>query len=267
VHLALRLGHLRCRDAPHHRRDREVVDGLVQRGDARDRREGLVLGVAGDAADMRDGALDELHLEGGVGARLALRDAHLVEARSQRLDRLEGRGDLRVLLQGHLAGDEDAQVPDVLVHQVDDGLAEAPDLALVAVDVGDPAQRLAGRGDVVARGGEDDDGRAHRAHVEGGAARGADLAAGEAVADEQVLDDPADLVAVHQEEAAPPALELEEALRLAVRGLVEVPVLAEPGVARRQRLEVHHQVGAVEAPRAEVRHQRRRPGSAARPPR
>ena len=38
----------------------------------------------------------------------------------------------------------------------------------------------------------------------------------EVVADEQVLDDPLDLLPVHQEEAAPPALELQEALRLGV---------------------------------------------------
>ena len=112
------------------------------------------------------------------------------------------------------------------------------DLLHVAVEVGDPAQRLLRRRDVVAGAGEDDDrgsgccaGRSWRRAP-------ARSRPGEAVADEQVLDDPADLVAVHQEEAAPPALELEEALGLRVDVRAEVVVLAEPGVAGLQALEV-----------------------------
>ena len=151
---------------------------------------------------------------------------------------------------------------DVLVDEVHDGLAERLDLLLVAVDVGDPAQRLAGRGDVVAGRGEHHHRRADGPHVEGGAGAGADLAAREAVADEQVLDDPVDLVAVHQVVAAPPALEFQEARRLGVDVLVQVVVAPEPGGAGREGLEVQHQVGAVELAVAEVGEERGRPGSA-----
>jgi hypothetical protein len=82
------------------------------------------------------------------------------------------------------------------------------------------------------------------------------------VADEQVAGDPLDLLAVHQVEAAPPALELQEARRLGVRVGEHVVVLVPEGVGRIEALEVLHQPGAVELAAGEVRGERGQPGAA-----
>ena len=99
-------------------------------------------------------------------APLRLGDLHAVQARRQRLDRLQHRDDLRMLLLRHLAGHEDAEVADVLVQQADDDLAARLDLFGAAVDVGHPVERLLRRRDVVAHRGEQDDRRADLAQVE-----------------------------------------------------------------------------------------------------
>ena len=88
------------------------------------------------------------------------------------------------------------------------------------------------------------------------------LAGCELVADEQVVDDPLDLLAVHQVEAAPPALELEEARRLGVDVGEQVVVLVQERVRGIQVLEVLDQVGAVELPAAKIAGQQRGPGAA-----
>ena len=76
------------------------------------------------------------------------------------LDVLEHVDDLRVLLLGDLARDEDAEVADALVHQADDHLPARLDLLGRGVEVGDPVERLLRRRDVVAHRGEQDDRRA-----------------------------------------------------------------------------------------------------------
>ena len=87
------------------------------------------------------------------------------------------------------------------------------------------------------------------------------------VADEEVLRDPLDLLAVHQVEPAPPALELEEARRLGVHVGEHVVVLVQERVGRIQVLEVLHQPGAVERAVGEVRDERREPRAAQQPAR
>ena len=82
------------------------------------------------------------------------------------------------------------------------------------------------------------------------------------VADEEIARDPLDLLAVHEEVAAPPALELEEARRLGVGVGEHLVVLVDEGVGRIQVLEVLHQVRAVEFAVAEVRRERREPRAA-----
>ena len=82
------------------------------------------------------------------------------------------------------------------------------------------------------------------------------------VADEEILRDPLDLLAVHEVEAAPPALELEEARRLRVDVGEHVVVLVPERVRRIEVLEVLHQPGAVELAGAEVGRERREPGAA-----
>ena len=86
----------------------------------------------------------------------------------------------------------------------------------LVIQIGDPAERLLRRGDVVAPGAEHDDRRADVAQVDARAVGGAQLAGGELVADEQVVGDPLHLLGVEQHRAAPPGLEFQEALRLGV---------------------------------------------------
>ena len=82
------------------------------------------------------------------------------------------------------------------------------------------------------------------------------------VADEQVAGDPLDLLAVHQVEAAPPALELEEARRLGVDVREQVVVLVPERIGRIEVLEVLDQVRAVEDAVAHVGRERRQPRAA-----
>ena len=89
-----------------------------------------------------------------------------------------------------------------------------------------------------------------------------DRARPQLVADEEILRDPLDLFAVHQIEAAPPALELEEARRLGVDVGEHVVVLVPERVRRVEVLEVLHQPGAVELASAQVRGERGEPGAA-----
>ena len=64
-----------------------------------------------------------------------LGDDRLVEAGRQHVDHLHARDELAVLLGGDLAGHEDAEVPDAVVHRIDDRLAVRDDLALMVVEV------------------------------------------------------------------------------------------------------------------------------------
>ena len=94
-----------------------------------------------------------------------------------------------------------------------------------------------------------------------------DLADGELVADEEVLRDPLHLLLVHEVVAAPPLLELEEALALGVDLGVEVVELGPVGVRRVEALEVVDEVCAVELAVAEVAGERGHPGAAEQPAR
>ena len=73
-----------------------------------------------------------------------------------------------VLLLRDAAGDEDAQMPDLVVHAVDDGLAVGADVLDAAVEVEDPVQRLLRRRDVVALRAEADDRRLDVAQIDAG---------------------------------------------------------------------------------------------------
>ncbi|MNY12407.1 hypothetical protein D3C86_1454860 [compost metagenome] len=143
---------------------------------------------------------------------------------------------------------------------IDDGLLVGHDLVHVRVEIGNPVQRLLGRRDVVAPGREHDHRRAHVAQVDQGLAVGAvDLAGGQVVADEEVLDDPVDLLAVHQEVTAPPAFELKEARAFRVGLGVDVVKLFPKCVGRVELLEVLHQPRAVETAVTHVGGQRGEP--------
>ena len=199
----------------------------------------------------------------GVGCpRLLVLDHHLPEAGRQRLDDVERLHDLGVLTLGDPARHEDAEVPDVVVQDVDDRLLAGQELPVARVAVEDPVERLLGRSDAVTPGGEDDDGRADVAEVDPPAGGGHDLAGREAVTHEEVVHDEPHLLLVQQEEAAPPALEVEVARLLGIDLRVEVVRLLPQRVGRVQALEVGHQVHAVEATVAEIAGQRGQPRAA-----
>ena len=96
----------------------------------------------------------------------------------------------------------------------------------------------------------------------GGAVGGADLAGGELVADEELVDDELHLLGVQRDVAAPPLLEAEIALGLGVDLRIEVVLLGPERVGRVLALEVLHQPGAVEDAGAEVAGQRGQPAAA-----
>ena len=134
----------------------------------------------------------------------------------------------------------------------------------VGVGVDDPVQRLLRRRDGVAIAGEHDDRRADLLHVDLTAALDARLAPRQPIADEQLLDDPADLGLGHEVIAAPPALEFEEFRPPRIDVAIEVVIFA-PEVARRiEQLEIRDEMGAVELAMAEVAQSMR---TGARPPR
>ena len=199
-----------------------------------------------------------------LGGLVDLVDHRLVEAGRHQVDHLHAGGELGMFLGRHLARDEDAEMADRLVQRVDDGLAVGDDLVLVAVEVGDPAQRLLRRRDVVAPRAQHDDRRLDVAQVDADAVGGADLARGELVADEEIVGDPLHLAGIEQHRAAPPGLEIEEAMGLGVDLGIDVVDLAPVGVGRIERFEVGHEVGAVEDAVAHVAGERGQPGAAQR---
>ena len=199
---------------------------------------------------------------------LRVLDDRLVQPRRQRVDQLERARELGRLALGDARRDEDAEVADLLVQAVDDGLLVQADVLDAAVEVGDPVERLLRRGDVVAPRSEHDDRRADVAEIDAVlAVERLDLADGELVADEEVLRDPLHLLLVHEVVAAPPLLELEEALALGVDLRVEVVQLAPVGVGRIEVLEVVDEVGAVELAVPEVARHRGHPRPAHQPAR
>jgi hypothetical protein len=134
---------------------------------------------------------------------------HLVETGASASMVLSVRGHLGMFAPGHRRGHEDPQMADFLVDHVDDALAPDADFGLVGIEIGDPVERLGWRGDIVAPTGKDHDGRSDRLDIEHAPARQPRFAARQLVA-QKLFDDPADLVLVHEVEAAPPALELQE---------------------------------------------------------
>jgi hypothetical protein len=148
-----------------------------------------------------------------------------------------------------------------------DRLAVRLDLVGARIDVADPVERLLRRRDVVAHRREHDDRLLDGLEVEVASRPEPGLALRKLVADEEVVHDPADLLLVHQVEAAPPALEFEEALRLLVDVVEQVVVLFPQCVRRIQILEVLHEVRAVELAAAEIAREQRHPRAADEPAR
>ena len=150
----------------------------------------------------------QIGIGGVAGFALELR---LIEAGRQYIDQIDIAGELIVLFLCNPAGDENPEMADRLMHGVDDGLAERPDLVDIVIEVENPVQRLLRRRDVVALRAEHHDRRANVAKVDGGAVRCLDAPRGQLVADEQLVDDELDFLGIEVDVPAPPALELEVA--------------------------------------------------------
>ena len=244
----------------------QLVGALVELGHRVHGFERLLVGAleaVQSLDDLFEPALHELNLVLDLPVGPAtIEDLHAIETGGQCFDRLQDRNDLRVLLLRNLAGDEDAEVADVLVQQPHDDLAPCLDLLGRAVDVGKPVERLLRRRDVVAHRREQDDRRLDLTQVERLPVCRVHVPGPELVADEEIAGNPLDLVAVHEVEATPPALELEKAWRLGVHVGEQVVILVPERVRGVQVLEVLHEPGAVEFAVAEVGRQRGEPGAA-----
>ena len=88
------------------------------------------------------------------------------------------------------------------------------------------------------------------------------LVAGQLVADEEIVDQELQLVAVELDEVAPPFLELEIALRPGIDVGVDLVLLAPQPVGRVQAVEVQDQPGSVELAVAEIAGHRGEPAAA-----
>ena len=191
-------------------------------------------------------------------------DLHAIESRRQCLDGLKHRDDLGMFLPGDPSRDKDPEVADVLVQQTDDRLAAGLDLIGGAIHVRHPVERLLRWGDVVAHGGEQDDRRLDGTKIEGLTVLRPSSALPQIVADEQVIDNPLNFLAVEEIEATPPALEVEEARRFGVDVGKQVVVLLPERVCGIQVLHVLDQISPIEQAIAKVGSQRRHPGPAER---
>src|SRR5215831_11644363 len=82
----------------------------------------------------------------------------LVETERQDVDQIDVGSELVMLLPGHAAGDEDAEMADALVDGIDDSLTLGEDILVLLIQVADPTQGLRRRGDVVTLRAEAEDG-------------------------------------------------------------------------------------------------------------
>ena len=264
VHRPAHLGAAFGNQRPDHRAQQRIVQLRLNLGGAGDRGKGTLIshGIV-QRADIGKIAFGEADGELLVAVLHGhFLDGHLVKTRGKRLDGLQGRGNLGMFLPGDLRRHEYAKVPDLFMHHVDDALAPDADLVHIRIGLGNPVQRLLRRGDVVAVAGEDDDRRADRLQVDRAARLDPRLVLDQPVADEQLLDDPADFRLGHQEKAAPPLFEFKERLVALVDVTEQVGVLAEQRAAGVQILEVLHQMRAVEDAAAQIGQEHRNPGAA-----
>ena len=261
VALAQRLRRLRRDHCLHQRAHAHLVEIGTCFGQAGDGGKiALLLAVVdGDGQDVGHRALvkaDQELLMQPFARRVV--NLHLVQAGRQRFDGFERRGDFGVFLARNRGRHKNAQMAHLVVNHINDALAAHADFVLVAVGIDDPVQRLLRRRDVVAPAGKHDDGRANRLEIEVAPRLQLRLSTGQAVADKNLLDDPADFGFVVEVVAAPPALEFEERVAVFIDTGVQVVVFAEVVAAGIELFKVAHQMRAVKFAVAEVGHQERR---------
>ena len=202
------------------------------------------------SAQILDLALGKRHF---IGRRPIKRrnfmNVHAIEARRQLLDGLQHFDDLGMLLVGDGAGHEDAKMANVFVQQAHDGLAVCLDFLGAAVDVGDPIEGLLRRRDVVTHGRENNDRRLDRLEIEKAAGTQPGFARSKLVANEQIIDDPADFLVAYTPRAA--ACGLAHARCGCCRAAVACPRTA-PSAGWRPR---HSRPRLAKAPMALLPHQ------------
>ena len=211
------LGQVRRRlvgKSAHQRLHEGTVDREVQLRQPSDSGEGAI--VLGAVAAERADVVERAGLEAGDPVagdeaarghvRRPWRNDHLIEARRQAVDDVHQLHELLVLLRAHLGGDEEGEMPDLVVQGVHDRPAGGADVVDVPIQIENPAECLRRRTDVVFRGGEHNDRRGDVADIEGRAIMRLQFVAGQLVADEEVVHQELQLVAVQCDEVAPPLL-------------------------------------------------------------
>src|SRR5690606_6451308 len=122
---------------------------------------------------------------GGVGRLVG--DFRLVDAGWQHVDQIDIGGEFLVFFASHAPGHKNAQVADAFMYRVNNRLVVRNVFGVVLVQVGNPAQRLRRRSDVVALGAEHTNGRADIAQVDAYAVGRDQARGGQPIADEQVV--------------------------------------------------------------------------------
>ena len=115
--------------------------------------------------------------------------------------------------------------------RVNDRLSILADLVDIVIEVENPAERLLRRRDVVTLGAEHDDRRADVPQVNGCSFGGLNLACGQIVTDEQLVDDELNFFRVEVDVTAPPALKAEVARRLKQAGVRAIDVAGRGGTS------------------------------------
>lgn len=147
----------------------------------------------------------------------------------------------------HTGRDKNSQMADMRVGQIDDALPCSLQVCSVGVDRRDPAKCLLRRRDVVAIGGEDDEGAADTPQVCCASLTDLEQALLNLVTDEQILNNGEDLLAAKKVEAPPPTLELQEAVLLAIDIGEEGGVFLPDRFFGLEVFEILREPGAVEA--------------------
>ena len=143
-------------------------------------------------------------------------------------------------------------MPDLVAQAVHDRPASGADVVDVPIQIEDEAERLRRRTDVVTRRGKNNDWRGDVANIEGRAIPRLQLVASQLVADEKIVHQELQLVAVQLDKVAPPLLEVKVALRPGVDVGIDLVLFAPQPICRTQTVEVHDQPGPVELPVAQV---------------
>ena len=127
-----------------------------------------------------------------------------------------------MLFSCDVAGDENAEMADLFMNRIDDGLTVAADFVDAIIKIEDPSESLLWRCDIVALRAKHDDRRTDVAQIDRRAVGRFDLPGGKIVADEKFIDDKLDFLGVQIDMAAPPALEAEISRRLCIDLGVEI---------------------------------------------